>query len=109
MAIQTNYTTKQGIVLSNAYFRLEHLRIIRELQGELDPNNSENDARTHRYLVRMRVHVYQQNPGKQGTSIEDIMIDSDLPTIESQVGDTFVDKAYSWLMTQEQFNGAQGV
>ena len=91
-----------GVAIENAYFRFQKVRIIRELQGEA-PREGEEDTRTHRYLARIMVCVYNGDPGKQGKSILDKEFDADLTEVEAMSGGTFVDKIYNYLSTVEYF------
>jgi hypothetical protein len=96
MAIQVDLATSQyGVPFAGAYFRIVTASVMRQ-RGDAP-----------RFSVMLDVAGYATAPQDEDTRDVDFRrYHTPLATIEAMAGDNFLAKCYSWVMSQEDMNGA---
>ncbi len=91
MAIQLDLTTSQyGTSFSGAYFRIVMAAITRERSGGT------------KFNVTIDVAGYATpTPDDETRDVDFRRYHVDLASVEDMAGDTFLEKCYSWVMTQD--------
>ena len=99
MAIQANIANSQfGIPFNGAYFRIVSSSVMRQRTPE------------NRHLVTIDVIGYATQPSNEDTREVDFRrYSAPFATIESQTGDDFLSKCYSWVMSQSDMVGSVSV
>tara|TARA_X000001382_G_scaffold128298_2_gene117675 strand:+ start:765 stop:1070 length:306 start_codon:yes stop_codon:yes gene_type:complete len=101
MAIKNNITesvSQYGIAFSNAYYRIVSASVSRELGS--DP----------KFSVIIDLAAYATSSPTDSTREVDFKrYNADLDDINAASGDAFLDKCYSWVMTQPDMDGSTAV
>ena len=99
MAIQIDLTTSQyGTAFAGAYFRIATAAVSR-MRGT-DP----------KFSVMVDVAGYATaTPGDDTREVDFRRYHADLTEVEAQAGAEFLDKCYTWVMTQDDMNGSVAV
>lgn len=98
MAIQIDLENSQfGIPFSSAYFRIASASITRQ-------RNPEN-----KFSVMIDIVGYATIPDQETREIDFRRYNAPYTEIDSQEGDNFLSKCYSWVMLQADMNGSIGV
>jgi len=96
MAIQLDLTNSQyGTPFASAYFRIATAAISRMRQGG------------PKFTVMIDVAGYATaTPGDDTREVDFRRYHADLIEVEASAGGNFLDKCYSWVMTQDDMNGS---
>ena len=99
MAIQIDLTNSQyGTPFAGAYFRIVTGAISRQREGG------------PKFTVMIDVSGYATDtPGDDTREVDFRRYHADLADVEIAAGATFLDKCYSWVMTQEDMAGSVAV
>tara|TARA_R110001606_G_scaffold182845_1_gene329446 strand:+ start:834 stop:1133 length:300 start_codon:yes stop_codon:yes gene_type:complete len=99
MAIQLDLTTSQyGTAFSAAYFRIVTAAISRQREGG------------PKFTVLIDVAGYATaTPDDDTREVDFRRYHTDLADVEAAAGATFLDKCYTWVMTQDDMNGSIAV
>jgi len=99
MAIQIDIVNSQyGTPFTGAYFRIVTAAVSRMREGG------------SKFSVMVDVSGYATaTPTDDTREVDFRRYHADLADIEIQNGDNFLDKCYSWVMTQEDMNGSVAV
>jgi len=101
MAIQNNIAegvSQYGIAFNNAYYRIVTAAISR--QRGTDP----------KFSVMIDLSAYATaTPGDDTREVDFRRYHADLADVEAQSGATFLDKCYTWVMTQADMAGSVAV
>ena len=99
MAIQLDLTTSQyGTPFAGAYFRIATAAVSR-MRGT-DP----------KFSVMIDVAGYATaTPDDDTREVDFRRYHADLAEVEAQAGAEFLDKCYTWVMTQDDMNGSVAV
>jgi len=99
MAIQLDLTNSQyGTPFAGAYFRIATAAISRMRQGG------------PKFTVMIDVAGYATaTPGDDTREVDFRRYHADLIEVEAAAGGNFLDKCYSWVMTQDDMNGSVAV
>lgn len=99
MAIQLDLTNSQyGVPFAGAYFRIVTATVSRQRQGG------------PKFSVMIDIAGYgTATPGDDTREVDFRRYHTDLDSVESQQGSAFLDKCYSWVMTQDDMSGSQAV
>jgi len=101
MAIQNNIAegaSQYGIAFNNAYYRIVTAAISR--QRGTDP----------KFSVMIDLSAYATaTPGDDTREVDFRRYHADLADVEASAGATFLDKCYTWVMTQDNMNGSVAV
>lgn len=97
MAIQLDLETSQyGTPFVGAYFRIVTVEVGRQRASNGPP-----------FTLGIDVSGYATNTPEEGTREVDFRrYHADLADVESEVGETFLNKCYVWVMDQEDMNGS---
>ncbi len=100
MAIQIDLTKSQyGTPFAGAYFRIVTAAISRMRAGD-----------GPKFTVMIDVAGYATGtPDDDTREVDFRRYHADLADVEAQAGDNFLDKCYSWVMTQEDMAGSVAV
>lgn len=99
MAIQIDLQNSQyGVPFVGAYFRIVTAAIARQRAGG------------SKFSVMIDIAGYGTNtPGDDTRDVDFRRYHTDLDNVEAQTGATFLEKCYSWVMSQPDMNGSVGV
>ena len=99
MAIQLDLTNSQyGTPFAGAYFRIVTSAISRMREGG------------PKFTVMIDVAGYATGtPDDDTREVDFRRYHADLSEVEAAAGATFLDKCYTWVMTQEDMNGSEAV
>ena len=99
MAIQLDLTNSQyGTPFAGAYFRIVTAAISRMREGG------------PKFTVMIDVAGYATGtPGDDTREVDFRRYHADLTEVEAQAGGNFLDKCYTWVMTQEDMAGSLAV
>ena len=99
MAIQLDLTTSQyGTPFSGAYFRIVTAAVSR-MRGT-----------NPKFSVMLDVAGYAtSNPDDDTRDVDFRRYTADLASVEDMAGDTFLDKCYTWVMSQDDMAGSVAV
>jgi len=99
MAISLNIQNSQyGVPFTGAYFRIVSVNI----------NRMRSDQT--KFLVGIDVAGYITNtPDDETREVDFRRYHVSLEDIESQVGDTFLERCYLWVMSQEDMSGSTAI
>jgi hypothetical protein len=99
MAIQIDLQTSQyGIPFAGAYFRIVTAAISRERAGG------------PKFRVMIDVAGYgTATPGDDTREVDFRRYHTDLTEVEAQIGGTFLDRCYAWVMLQPDMAGSVAV
>ena len=99
MAISLDLTNSQyGIPFAGAYFRIVTASINRQREGG------------PKFSVMIDVAGYgTASPGDDTREVDFRRYHTPLDDIEAQEGDAFIDKCYTWVMSQPDMVGSQAV
>jgi len=101
MAIQLDMTTSQyGTPFAGAYFRIATAAISRMREYNGGP----------KFTVMIDVAGYATaTPDDDTREVDFRRYHADLADVEASAGDVFLDKCYTWVMTQDDMNGSVAV
>ena len=100
MAIQNNIAegnSQYGIAFNNAYYRIVTAAISR--QRGTDP----------KFEVMIDLSAYATTPTDDTREVDFKRYHATLDEINAASGDAFLDKCYSWVMTQDDMAGSTAV
>ncbi len=99
MAIQIDLQASQfGVPFAGAYFRIVTAAVSRQRQG------------AHKFSVMLDVAGYgTSSPSDETHPVDFRRHHVPLEDIESQEGETFLEKCYAWLMIQDSMSGSVAV
>ena len=100
MAITNNITTENsqyGIKFDGAYYRIVTAAVSR--QRGADP----------KFTVMIDLSGYAATPDDDTREVDFRRYHADLADVEASAGATFLDKCYTWVMTQDDMNGSIAV
>ena len=101
MAIQNNIAegnSQYGIAFNNAYYRIVTAAISR--QRGTDP----------KFTVMIDLSAYATATlGDDTREVDFKRYNANLDDVQAASGDAFLDKCYSWVMTQDDMNGSVAV
>lgn len=99
MAIQIDLANSQyGVPFAGAYFRIVTAAITRQREG------------SPKFSVMIDVAGYgTATPGDDTREVDFRRYHTALENVEAQQGATFLDRCYSWVMTQDDMSGSQAV
>ena len=99
MAIQIDLSTSQyGTPFSGAYFRIAMAAILRERSVET------------KFSVMIDIAGYATDtPDDDTRDVDFRRYTADLASVEDMAGDTFLDKCYTWVMSQDDMAGSVAV
>lgn len=103
MAIQQNIeegASQFGVAFNNAYYRIAGMHIHRTDENQGDP----------KFVVSIDLMAYVTTSPHTATTPVDVKgYVVDIGVIEATAGDTFLDKCYAWIMTQDDMSGSTAV
>lgn len=99
MAIQLDLTTSQyGTPFAGAYFRIAIAAVLRQRSAET------------KFNVTIDVAGYATpTPDDETRDVDFRRYHVDLASVEDMAGDTFLEKCYTWVMTQDDMAGSVAV
>tara|TARA_R110002096_G_scaffold58199_1_gene146863 strand:+ start:6076 stop:6375 length:300 start_codon:yes stop_codon:yes gene_type:complete len=99
MAIQIDLSTSQyGTPFAGAYFRIAIAAVLRQRSAET------------KFNVMIDVAGYATDtPDDDTRDVDFRRYNADLASVEAMAGDTFLEKCYSWVMSQDDMAGSVAV
>lgn len=99
MAIQIDLSTSQyGTPFAGAYFRIAMAAVLRQRSVET------------KFSVMLDVAGYAtSSPDDDTRDVDFRRYHVDLASVEAMAGDTFLEKCYSWVMSQDDMAGSVAV
>ena len=99
MAIQIDLSTSQyGTPFADAYFRIAIAAVLRQRSAET------------KFNVMIDVAGYATDtPDDDTRDVDFRRYNADLASVEAMAGDTFLEKCYSWVMSQDDMAGSVAV